>query len=79
MNFILAGYNVNPTPIINSEEGIITIGLQVVIHIEGAPTDKFQQVDNTSYTKPLTTPIQDLLDMAEAEAQSFVTNTYPNT
>ena len=79
MNFILAGYNVNPTPTINSEEGTITIGLQVVIHIEGAPTDKFQQVDNTTYTKPITTPIPDLLDMAETEAQLYVKTIYPNT
>ena len=79
MNFILAGQNVNPTPQINTEEGTITIGLQVVIHIEGAPKDKFQQVDNTSYTKPLTTPIPDLIAMAEEEAQKYVTLNYPNT
>lgn len=79
MNFILAGYNVNPTPTINSEEGTITIGLQVVIHIEGAPKDKFQQVDNTSYTKPLTTSIPELFGMAEAEAELYVKQIYPNT
>ncbi len=78
MNYLLAGANIDPTPIVDIEHGTVTVLLEVVTKIDGAPTGKFEQVDKTSYVKPITTPIPELLAMKDVEAENFINITYRN-
>lgn len=81
MNFIYAGINLNQSlPIISEDKTEMIFSMSVTTHIEGAPKDKFQQVDNVNFSIPVANlnPLT-VNDEAEKAAKEFILQTYPNT
>jgi len=81
MNFIYAGFNLSQSlPQISEDNQNMIFSMSVTTHIENAPTDKFQQVDNTNFTIPVANfnPLT-VNEEAEKAAKEFIKLTYPNT
>jgi hypothetical protein len=80
MEFILAGVNLsNSNPILSEDKTKLTWSMSVVTHIVGAPTDKFQQVDNTTFETGVEINAANIEAIAAVKAQEYVKETYPNT
>jgi len=80
LQYKLAGFTVNQNPVnVNSATGEITLSVQVVTNIIGAPESKFEQIDNTTFLwQPALTPVSQIDALGEAAAEQFIDNNYRN-